>query len=218
MDTSLLEESFTVLDHYFAQNIILILDLEIKFGMETIINSRDSFRSTVYLNLILLIDCLVENIWIFARSSPFWISFRIRYLLLKKSCCFFDLYIKDSIINTILVNDVSSQSHHLHTNVTYLHLCKGWINFQTPLCDSSISSWGGEKYSNFCRARGRRNFFVNLYLDDTLEIFLSWILEKSRNRISLFFHFFSPVIRSLPSNLFLIGKSTRRIDSFIIIL
>lgn len=118
------------------------------------------------------------------------ISFRIRYLLLKKSCCFFDLYIKDSIINTILVNDVSSQSHHLHTNVTYLHLCKGWINFQTPLCDSSISSWGGEKYSNFCRARGRRNFFVNLYLDDTLEIFLSWILEKSRNRISLFFHFF----------------------------
>lgn len=129
------------------------------------------------------------------------ISFRIRYLLLKKSCCFFDLYIKDSIINTILVNDVSSQSHHLHTNVTYLHLCKGWINFQTPLCDSSISSWGGEKYSNFCRARGRRNFFVNLYLDDTLEIFLSWILEKSRNRISLFFHFFSPVIRSLPSNL-----------------
>lgn len=90
--------------------------------METIINSRDSFRSTVYLNLILLIDCLVENIWIFARSSPFWISFRIRYLLLKKSCCFFDLYIKDSIINTILVNDVSSQSHHLHTNITYLHL------------------------------------------------------------------------------------------------
>lgn len=187
--------------------------------METIINSRDSFRSTVYLNLILLIDCLVENIWIFARSSPFWISFRIRYLLLKKSCCFFDLYIKDSIINTILVNDVSSQSHHLHTNVTYLHLCKGWINFQTPLCDSSISSWGGEKYSNFCRARGRRNFFVNLYLDDTLEIFLSWILEKSRNRISLFFHFFFSChsIITIEIDLFLIGKSTRKIDPFIIL-
>ena len=167
--------------------------------METIINSRDSFRSTVYLNLILLIDCLVENIWIFARSSPFWISFRIRYLLLKKSCCFFDLYIKDSIINTILVNDVSSQSHHLHTNVTYLHLCKGWINFQTPLCDSSISSWGGEKYSNFCRARGRRN------------------LEKSRNRISLFFHFFFSChsIITIEFDLFLIGK--RRIDPFIIL-
>ena len=34
MDTSLLEESFTVLDHYFAQNIILILDLESRLNLE----------------------------------------------------------------------------------------------------------------------------------------------------------------------------------------
>lgn len=111
----------------FFDNIVRI---KIKFGTNDY-NSRDLgfflfeilypsifiiFRtSTVYLSLILLIDIGCET-------------------MLQDKLLFF--YWKMFHPNRL---NIFAYKHYLFPYILWIHSCKGWINFQTLLCDSSIS-------------------------------------------------------------------------------
>lgn len=84
--------------------------------------------------------------------------------------------------------NIFAYKHYLFPYILWIHSCKGWINFQTLLCDSSISLEEKNIRTRIFAAQGDRT--TTKFLCKFISGCHGWDiplldLEKSRNRVSL---------------------------------